>query len=180
MGAGRPGTGDRAGYNLPCSVSPSEPTAGAGSQESSTKHHAKLGRWGLPGAPSPTTPTCTLRFPAKKLPDTLAALPPCPPEEPPMLRSPVATWRGPGDSWADQGFLNPSGQWEGGVDGEGSWVFLCMIKWVCQAPRAGLGGKSGFWRCWGGGGGLARPRGTKGRSRGPGWEQMRRRPCSGQ
>lgn len=35
----------------------------------------------------------------------------------------------------------------GGVSGEGSWVFLFMIKWVRQAPRAGLGGKSGFWRC---------------------------------
>lgn len=103
MGAGRPGTGDRAGYNLPCSVSPSEPTAGAGSQESSTKHHAKLGRWGLPGAPSPTTPTCTLRFPAEKLPDTLAALPPCLPKSRPCF----------GPQWPPGGALGVHGQTKG-------------------------------------------------------------------
>lgn len=73
--------------------------------------------------------------------------PSCPPNQRPMLRSPAATWRGPGDPWTGQGSLNPSGQWEGGV-GEGTWIFLFMIKWVRQAPRAGLGEKSGFWK-WG-------------------------------
>lgn len=74
--------------------------------------------------------------------------PSCPPKERPMLRSPTATWwRGPGDRQENRGSLNPSGQQEGG-SGEGSWVFLFMIKWVHQAPWAGLGGKSGFWR-WG-------------------------------
>lgn len=53
MGAGRLGTGDRAGYNLPCSVSSSELTAGARSQESSTKHHAKLDCWGAARRPLP-------------------------------------------------------------------------------------------------------------------------------
>lgn len=94
-GEGR-GEGDRARYDLPCRVSRSELASGARSQESPTKHHAKLGSWG-PSDALPTLPTRTLRFPAEKLPDTPAArpTPSCPPGERPMLWSPTATpWRG--------------------------------------------------------------------------------------
>lgn len=60
-GAGR-GEGDRARYDLPCRVSRSELASGARSQESPTKHHAKLGSWGpsdalpYPAYPHPKVP----------------------------------------------------------------------------------------------------------------------------
>lgn len=112
--------------------------------------------------PSPTLPTRTRRFPAEKLPDTPAArpTPSCPPRERPRLWFPNSypVEGAPGDRRTDQGFSNASGQWEGAWWGR---VFLLMVEWVCQAPWAGLGGKSSFWRGWPGLGYQERARGAR-------------------
>lgn len=174
-GEGR-GEGDRARYDLPCRVSRSELASGARSQESPTKHHAKLGSWGpsdalpypayphpkVPGGEASGYPSCTTH---PLLPSRRAAHA--------LVPNSYPIEGGPGDRRTDQGFSNASGQWEGAGWGR---VFLLMVEWVCQAPWAGLGGKSSFWGGWGEAGqawGTTRGPGA------PGWEQMRWRPSPG-
>lgn len=117
-----------------------------------------------PGAargPLPYTPTCTRRFRPAEPPDTLAARPALLPSQPAARASPR---RPPGGALGTRGWAKGPGTPLGnGRGSRGRDLDLSLYdQWARQAPRAGLGEKSGFWK-WGR---LARPGGAGGGAEG--------------
>ena len=172
---------------MPCSFSRRELKSGARSQKSSTKHHAKLGSWGLPGAPSPSLPTRTLRFPADKLPDTPTArpTPPALPQSGPCFgpqRPPAGGALGTDGRTKGSRTPPDSGSAAGG---EGSCVWGCLSLYNrvgSPSPLGWFGGESpvsgevgGGWPGPGHQGFTRRGRGGSRRGR---WDAQRR-PATG-
>lgn len=109
-----------------------------------------------PGAargPLPYTPTCTRRFRLSLRTPSLRDPPSCPPNP-----------RPPGGALGTRGWAKGPGSPLGnGRGSRGRDLDLSLYdQWARQAPRAGLGEKSGFWK-WGR---LARPGGAGGGAEG--------------